>query len=272
MDSNLSSHRPIDQTLPASGFVMPPSGQEPARTFHPFNPGYLHVGHRRLDRTKVWLTAAPTDSSFQQTFYNNNLDKMPEDELRCSFDWLYEFEAEHFPGSTTARQEEARRIYLNVIIFANIRANTTNTINQLRAMQDSNPLRRDSAPSHHGHGPIESAGTTAQSPIQTVLVVSASNRSNDAPSYVYLKERWTLSDLFDSLLDDCRIRGQAAETVSTIQATFLWDQRAQLLRRDRPDDWTIFWEALRRSWKHGRTFFLENGCEIEMILRVEEGA
>lgn len=119
---------------------------------------------------------------------------------------------------------------------------------------------------------IERANTTSAVPIKTVLVVSASNGSNDAPARAYFKQSWTVPEIFEALLDECDVRGQAAEAVSTIKATFIWNKRAQLLRKDKPDDWNIFMEALRRAWNKHRNYFVESGCEIEMILCVEEGA
>lgn len=116
---------------------------------------------------------------------------------------------------------------------------------------------------------MDQTETVPEPPFKTLLVVSANNHSNYAPFYVELLKQGTILDLFESLLDECKYRGQAADTASTIKATFLWDGRVRLLRKDNPEGWTIFWEDLREAWERKRDYFIENDCEIEMILLAE---
>ena len=109
--------------------------------------------------------------------------------------------------------------------------------------------------------------------METVLIVLVSTRMHEAPTYTYLGERWTIVELFQSLTGESIVRGQSGASITTIEATFLWDsRRRQLLRKDNADDWKIFLGALQRAWRQKRAFFLANGCEIEMIVYVEEGA
>lgn len=66
-------------------------------------------------------------------FYDQSLTKVSEKEL--DFDWLDEFNVNNFPGSTTARQGEARRLRLYQIICAN-RDNDVSRINQSPGLGD----------------------------------------------------------------------------------------------------------------------------------------
>lgn len=175
--------------------------------FHPQNPAYLYLGSHRSNQSEIWLGMNPPTLLFQQLLHDYELNKMSVE--LPEINWIADFQLQNFPGTTREEQEKARRDHLNDIIHSNVASNEA---------------------------------------IETVLLVSASNRPDEPPCHVYLREEWTLSDLFDSALDNCELRGQASETVETIQATFLWgDRRVQLLRKERPDDWTIFWQALRRA-------------------------
>lgn len=56
---------------------------------------------------------------------------------------------------------------------------------------------------------------------------------DESPSYVYLREHRTATDLFHSLKDECKVRGDAEETGSIMQATLLWEreqERAALMK------------------------------------------
>lgn len=231
-DLDSSSHPPSNQTPQVSGSVVPPSGHTPARRFHPDHPGFLHVGQRRSDWTDVWLSTPPRGPSFQQVFRDHKLAHVSEEGLE--FDWLDGFNANNYPGTTTAEQKEARRLDLNDIPCAN-RVKTTP--NQSRASADPNPLRESAKSSYDGHGSMDRAPTSSQVPIQTLLVVSANNRSDYVSIYVCLKAGWTISDLFESLLDYCKSRGQPAENATTIEARFLWNNEAQLLRKTNQRKW-----------------------------------
>lgn len=243
----------------------------PAGILRPLHPGFLHVGRRQLNAMDIWLSTSARHPPFRQTFHDINLNRLQLDGLAYRIAWHPEFMFEPFPGSTSVEQQEAQRLHLNDIIWANTDHNTI-TIDEPPALDNSNPLRGNATLPHAGHRSIERADTTSEVLFKTVLVVSASNRSNDAHAHVYLNQHWTVPETFESLLNECNIRGQAAETVSSIKATLLWSKRAQLLRNDKLEDWDIFAEALRWAWKTHRNYFVENGCEIEMILCVEEGA
>lgn len=211
---------------------MPPSGHTPARRFHPDHPGFLHVSQPRSDWTDVWLSTPPRGPSFQQVFRDHKLTHVSEEGLEV--DWLDGFNAKNNPGTTTAEQKEARRLHLNDMICAN-RVNTTP--NQSRALADPNPLRESAKSSYDGHGSMDRAPTSSQVPIQTLLVASANNRSDYVSIYVCLKAGWTISDLFESLLDYCKSRGQPAENATTIEARLLWNNEAQLLRKKNQRIW-----------------------------------
>ena len=164
-------------------------------------------------------------------------------------------------------------------IQANIHNSFRNAPSQSPALRDPSQLAEITTPLHDQnkatateHGPMAPTEMTSENAVQTVLIVSASDEVDRAPSYVYLKEYWSLADLFESLLDDRKVRGQAPKIAFAIKAMFLWSNRVQLLRRDTPDDWNVFWEALRWAWKHQKAQFEESGCEVEMILLVEEDA
>ena len=198
--------------------------------FHPQNPAYLYLGCCRTDQSEIWLGMNRPKLPFQQLLHSFEFEKMPVE--TPEIDWIPEFQLHNFPGTTPEEQEKARRHHLDDIIHSNVASNEA---------------------------------------IETILLVSASNRPDEPPCHIHLREEWTLSDLFDSAIDGCELRGQAPETVKSIQATFLWDdRRMQRLRKDRPDDWTIFWQALRRAWTQKRGSLTEHGCEIEMVVRVEE--
>ena len=255
--------------MQASGTMAPANRHNPARTFHPDHTGYLHVGHRRSDGTMVWLSMPPRDPSFQQVFRDHNLSKVSEKEL--DIEWLNEFKIERFSGSTTAKKKQARRQHLNEIISAN-RVRTTR--DQPPALEDPNRPTGD-APSSgdgsDGHVSMDEAEMTSGLLTPTQLIVSTTDQSNHAPFYVFvsLEEHWTTADLFESLIIDCNTQGQAVEAASTIRATFLWNGRTQVLRRDRPEDWIVCRKALRRAWEEKGAYLWENGCEVEMVLCVE---
>lgn len=176
---------------------------------------------------------------------------MPTEGLESTLDWLDVYKAGNFRGSTTAEQENARWWYLGYVMSCTFSKCQDPT--SISPLKDPSPLTGGAAPS-------------------TVLVVYAANQPTEAPSHVFFREHWTITNLFESLLKNCRLQGHAAETVSTIKSTFLWDGRAQLLRKDTPDDLAIFLLALRRDWRQRGDYFVENGCEIEMRLLVKEGA
>ena len=219
----------------------------------------------------IWLSTTAMHSLFQQTFHDNELNALSEDGLWNDLDWHPEFRIETFPGSTSVEQQKARSLHLNDLIWANVDHHAI-TIHEPPTSNEPTGPRGSATLSHASYRSIERDNMTSGAPIKTILVVSASNRPNDAPIHVYIQQSWTVSELFEILLDECNIRGQEAETVSTIKATFLWNQRAQLLRIGKPDDWNIFGDALRRAWNEHGSYFVENTCEIEMILCVEEGA
>ena len=200
--------------------------------FHPSHPEYLHVGYRRSDGTDVWLSVPPLPILQLQRFHDHEGNKVLGEGPESSFDWLDEYKPQNFEGPTTAQKEMDRHI-------------------KLQHMMNANRVKNN--------------------PMKPVLVVSASNQPNDAPSHVYLREDWAIADLFSTLVNDCKPRVRQGETLRFIETRFLWDGRKQRLRENNPDDWAIFWEALRRAWRQKRSYFLENGCEIEMVLRVEEG-
>ena len=179
---NLSSHIPANQIPPVSGPMVPASGQNPARMFHPNRPGCLHVGHRRSDRTVVWLSTPPRPPTFQQVFRDHNLAKASERKL--DFDWLEEFKVERFPGPSAARKEKARRLHLNDIICAN---RDIATPDQSHALEDQTSLAEDTSDDGtDGHGSIDETEMTPELLTGTRLVVSTNDRSNFASFYVYV--------------------------------------------------------------------------------------
>lgn len=90
---------------------------------------------------------------------------------------------------------------------------------------------------------------------ETVLLVSASNQPTRAPANVPLCECGTLLQLFQTLIIECNLRGEAASELSEVSATYTWDQKQHLIRKDKSRDWKIFCEAIRKAWgKHASQF------------------
>ena len=103
----------------------------------------------------------------------------------------------------------------------------------------------------------------------TLLVVSTTNHPTHAPFYVQLLKQSTITDLFDALLDQCEYQGQAVENASIIEVKCLWDGKAWYLRKTNPECWGIFWRILRNAWAMKRDYFIENDCEIQMVVVAE---
>ena len=201
--------------------------------FHPSHPERLHIGYRRSDMTDVWVSLQPLRPTVLPQFYHDHEGNMlSQEELESSLDWLDDFKLERFQRSSTAERETERRINIQCVIL----------------------------------------NCVDNKPIKPVLIVSSSKQPSDVPIHVYLRENWTVADLFRTLTTDSNPRFQQGETVSSIETKFLWDGRKQVLRNNNPEDWTIFWEALRRALKQKKRYLAENGCEIEMVLRVEKAA
>lgn len=106
----------------------------------------------------------------------------------------------------------------------------------------------------------------------TSLLVSASNQPALAPVNVPLEECPTLEDLFktletlfDTLVNRCNLKGKAASGLYAISATYAWNQKGQLIRRDKPSDWTSFIRAVNRAWKKESKMLEEDGCEVYIM-------
>ena len=106
-------------------------------------------------------------------------------------------------------------------------------------------------------------------PFKTLLVVSTTNHVAHAPFYVQLLKQSTITDLFDALLDECEHQGQAVANASIIKIKFLWDGRHWYLRKANPEYFTGFWKILRNAWEVKRDYFIENDCEIQMVIVAE---
>lgn len=102
---------------------------------------------------------------------------------------------------------------------------------------------------------------------QTYLRVSSSIRPDLAPASVSFQLCPTLDAFFTTMISECEL--PADGRVSKVSATYTWNGKRHLIRRDRKDDWILFVNAVKKAWaKEGETF-VDDGCEVEILVHVD---
>jgi len=103
----------------------------------------------------------------------------------------------------------------------------------------------------------------------TTLIVAASNQPTIAPVFVPFTSCNTFPQLFETLVSECDIRPEAAKRVSKISARYTWDGKQIRIRKERPEDWSLFYRGLCKAWDKGSEGF-EDGWEVEMMVHVDD--
>ena len=102
---------------------------------------------------------------------------------------------------------------------------------------------------------------------KTTLLVTASNLSDMAPVLVKLECFKGVTSFLDFLAEEC-VLGDAASKVTDASVTYTWNGRKHRLRKTRLDvDWLAFCDELRDAFRKN-PIFLQQGCEVEMLLHV----
>ena len=105
--------------------------------------------------------------------------------------------------------------------------------------------------------------------VGTTLMVTASCQQDMAPVTVKLSECKPLGNLFDFLAEECGL-GPRSKKVVAISATYGWNKRQHRIRGYRFEtDLATFTAALRDAWDSDPGV-AKRGCEIAMLLHVEE--
>jgi len=104
---------------------------------------------------------------------------------------------------------------------------------------------------------------------RTTLIVTASNQPTIAPVFVPFTSCNTFPQLFETLVSECDIRPEAAKRVSKISARYTWDGKQIRIRKERPEDWSLFYRGLCKAWDKGSEG-LEDGWEVEMMVHVDD--
>ena len=112
----------------------------------------------------------------------------------------------------------------------------------------------------------------------TTLVVSVPNQGDVAPFLVPLERCPSLESLFNTLEASytklaikCEmLPGQAASDIYGISATFPWNYKRQVIRRDEDSDGMFFVRAVERVWKKDREAFEEDWCEINLTVHITD--
>lgn len=119
-------------------------------------------------------------------------------------------------------------------------------------------------------GACAKTGQLSSEPVaRTTLIVTASNQPTIAPVFVPLTSCNTFPQLFKILISECDIRPDAAKKVSKISARYTWDGKQIRIRKERPEDWSLFYRGLRKAWDKGSEGF-EDGWEVEMMVHVDD--
>lgn len=106
---------------------------------------------------------------------------------------------------------------------------------------------------------------------KTILLVRSSNKPKRAPARVLPDaDCKDIAGLFDIATTQCNMKPPAARKVSEISATFMTSGKEYLLRRSVPADWDFFYAALHKTWERDAEMFGDEGCEIEMVVDVED--
>ena len=103
----------------------------------------------------------------------------------------------------------------------------------------------------------------------TTFAVSSSNRLSRGPVILNLRSLDISSDLFDTLVAECRIRPDLVHKVEDITVTFPVDGRKQRIRRGKPEDLTIFYSTIQRLWQKRPNLF-SDAYEIEILIHVDD--
>ncbi|KAK4690646.1 hypothetical protein P7C71_g6190, partial [Lecanoromycetidae sp. Uapishka_2] len=104
---------------------------------------------------------------------------------------------------------------------------------------------------------------------KTILLVKASTMDK-APLTVPLSSYSTPSLLFSTLLRDLRLPQALHQKVHTISATYAWNGKELLIRKNDLDDWKRFCKAVRSAWETlADNFNDENECEVRMVVHVD---
>lgn len=104
---------------------------------------------------------------------------------------------------------------------------------------------------------------------QTTLHVSASNQPGLAPATVGFGLCKTMEELFTTMIAEYDIT--STSRITKASATYTWNGKRHLLRRDRQEDWVLFCNAIKKAWskEENRLSFLEDGCGIEMMVHAD---
>lgn len=137
-------------------------------------------------------------------------------------------------------------------------------------------IPKDSS-NHRESGPREEKGPFQQDvrPMrwasiieQTYSLVSTSNRPGRGPANISLEDCSTLELFHDSVLL-CNLPANTPIAVTEVTATYAWNDKQHLIRRDHLREWTLFCDAVCKAWEEEATSSTEGGCEIRMLVRVD---
>ena len=100
------------------------------------------------------------------------------------------------------------------------------------------------------------------------LSISASTQRHIAPSIVRMTGISSIDELFSRLTSKLGISSHVAEKVSTISATYVWNNQHHRLCRNDPDDFEMLGEFIKQAWEKENERFLEQPT-VRMLLHVD---
>lgn len=136
-----------------------------------------------------------------------------------------------------------------------------------------NSQRKKAKPEHSlGMMPVNNVKLeplSANAVAKTIFRVSASNIPEKGPVRVPFASCPSSNNLFSTLIEERKIRGELSSKISDITATCTWSGKRYGIRKGKPEDWADFCTYLRKSWDKGGEAF-EDGCEIDMMIHVDD--
>lgn len=105
----------------------------------------------------------------------------------------------------------------------------------------------------------------------TRLRTTTSKTLDRAPRNICLSLCPSLHSLFEVLTSKSNLSPAESRKVTEVSATYSWNKRQVLLRKDEPNDWMIFTKDLARVWENEPEKFGEGGedCEVDVLLHVD---
>lgn len=104
---------------------------------------------------------------------------------------------------------------------------------------------------------------------RTSLQVRFSNKADRAPINFFLEDCQTHQQFFNTLISHGDLKGEAADHLSEISATFTWNLEELLIRKRHPRDWEIFCEAIEQVWDTDASRFSKDRCKIKMVAHID---